>query len=260
MLAPNHGQNSCRGVPLRSASVITLMPLVSTRNGRLLSTCGLAVLPVATMGHTMDPGTGRINQRAEIEFGAAGRSPRATRTSGPPCQDGGDASHRLRRRLRRRAHRLVRRVRPRPAVATSGHLAVGGAGQRGDAAADPGGPGAAGLPQLAGALAGPGGAGRRLPRRGGADVGQARLPAPGAAAARLRVGDRGPARRPGTGGARRAAGAARGRRVHRAGGAGLRVRHPGRGGGHQCAPGAGPGDRRPGPARHRRPPAGTWRP
>src|SRR3954470_10931191 len=29
-LAPNQGQNSCRGVPLRSASLMTLMPLVST--------------------------------------------------------------------------------------------------------------------------------------------------------------------------------------------------------------------------------------
>ena len=52
------------------------------------------------------------------------------------------------------------------------------------APADAGGPGAPGPRGLAGALADAGRAGRRADRRGGAGVGPARLPAPGAAAAR----------------------------------------------------------------------------
>ena len=67
--------------------------------------------------------------------------------------------------------RLVRRRRARPAVAAAGRDAVGRAGQRGDAPADAGGPGRAGLAGLDGALADarrPGGraAGRRRCGRG----------------------------------------------------------------------------------------------
>ena len=69
--------------------------------------------------------------------------------------------------------------------------------------------------RLAGGVADPGRPGRRAGRRGGPGVGPARLPAPGAAPARGRAGDRGAARRPGARVVRRAAGAARGRRLHR---------------------------------------------
>ena len=79
---------------------------------------------------------------------------------------------------------LVRRPRARPAVAPSGDHGLGRPGQRGHAAADPRGAGAAGLRRLAGPMARAGRAGRRRPRRGGADVGAARLPPAGAAAAR----------------------------------------------------------------------------
>ena len=48
---------------------------------------------------------------------------------------------------------LVRRGRPGPALAPAGRLAVGGAGQRGHAPADPRGPGPAGIPGLARPLA-----------------------------------------------------------------------------------------------------------
>ena len=76
--------------------------------------------------------------------------------------------------------------RPRPAVAPAGRRRLGGAGQRGDAAADPGGAGRAGLAGVAGPLAHPGRPRRRSPGRGHPRLGQARLPAPGAAAARGR--------------------------------------------------------------------------
>ena len=100
---------------------------------------------------------------------------------------------------------LVRRARARPALALPGHLGLGRPGQRGHAAADPGGPGRAGLPGLAGALADPGGAGRRAAGRGGAGLGPARLPAPGAAAARGRDRGGGAARRRAADDVRRAA-------------------------------------------------------
>ena len=61
---------------------------------------------------------------------------------------------------------------------------LGGPGQRGDAAADAGRPGAAGVRGVAAPLADPGRAGRRARRRGGAGMGAAGLPAPGAAPAR----------------------------------------------------------------------------
>src|SRR6266496_2379799 len=87
---------------------------------------------------------------------------------------------------RRRRDRVVRPERARPAVAAARGRAVGGAGQRGHAAADAGGPGAAGVRGVAGALARPGGPGGGPAGRGGPDVGQARLPAARAAVARGR--------------------------------------------------------------------------
>src|SRR5204862_7622273 len=68
---------------------------------------------------------------------------------------------------------VVRRERPRPALARAGHDRVGRAGQRGDAPADAGGPGGAGLSVLAGAVADPGGAGAGARGRGGAGLGPA---------------------------------------------------------------------------------------
>src|SRR3954451_4097383 len=46
-LAPNQGQNSCRGVPLRSSSAMTLMPLVSTATRGVGAAAGVEV-PVCT--------------------------------------------------------------------------------------------------------------------------------------------------------------------------------------------------------------------
>ena len=80
-------------------------------------------------------------------------------------------------------------------MAPSRHRRLGGAGQRGHAAADAGGPGGAGLAGVAGAVAHAGRPGRRQPGRGHPRLGQARLPAPGAAAARGGRGDRRAARR-----------------------------------------------------------------
>ena len=85
--------------------------------------------------------------------------------------------------------------------------------------------------------------------RGDPDVGPARLPAPGAAAARVRGGDRGAARRRGAGRAGRAAGAARRRRVHGPGRGRVRVRPAAPGRRHQRPPGRGPGGRRQAPTR-----------
>ncbi len=134
---------------------------------------------------------------------------------------------------------VVSGARARPAVARAAGNPVVGSGQRGNAAADAGEPGAARPPRLArqvavGPRAGSGPAGR-----GGAAVGPARLPAARAAAARDRrhrdaavwradpVVPRGTAR------------AARDRRLHRGGGGCLRLRPPARRAGHQRAPCAG---------------------
>ena len=81
--------------------------------------------------------------------------------------------------------------------ASPGVERLGDAGQRGHAPADAGRPGAAGLRGVAGPLADAGRAGRRPAGRGDPDVGPARLPAPGAAAARVRGGARRAARRRG---------------------------------------------------------------
>ena len=78
----------------------------------------------------------------------------------------------------------------RPAVAAAGGHAVADPGQRVHAAADAGGQGGADLAGLGGALAHPVGDGSGQPRRRAARVGQARLPAPRQAAARMRDGDR----------------------------------------------------------------------
>ena len=111
-----------------------------------------------------------------------------------------------------RHRHVVRRQRPRPAVAAARHERLGGAGQRGDAAADPGGTGRAGLARVDGPLADPGRPGRGPAGGGDPDVGPARLPPPGDAPARLRGRAGGAARRPGARRPRRAAGAAGHRR------------------------------------------------
>ncbi len=98
---------------------------------------------------------------------------------------------------RRPGSPLVRRPRPRPALASSGHLGVGGDGQRVHAAADPGRAGPRTVGRLAGSLADSGGAGGRARRRGGAGLGPARLPAPRAAAAPGCRGDHRAVRRAG---------------------------------------------------------------
>ena len=86
-------------------------------------------------------------------------------------------------------------------------------------------------------------------RRGGPRLGPARLPAPGAAAARGRHRDHRAARRRGPRRLRRAARAARRRRLHRRGRARLRLRPAARRARHQRPPGPGPGrDRRGVPA------------
>ncbi len=90
----------------------------------------------------------------------------------------------------RAAARLVRRPRPRPAVAAPRPHALGRAGQRGDAAADAGRPRRPGVGGVARALARPRRPRGRLPRRGRAHVGSPRLPASRAAPARGRGGVR----------------------------------------------------------------------
>jgi hypothetical protein len=49
-LAPNHGQKSWKGVPLRSSSAMTLIPLSST-----------ATRGVATSADAWDPASSRID-------------------------------------------------------------------------------------------------------------------------------------------------------------------------------------------------------
>ena len=135
-----------------------------------------------------------------------------------------------------------RSARPGSAVAGARRDAVGGAGQRGHAAADPGGPGAAGVSTSGCA---------RWPRP--ADLAAeppARRSGPGDGSA-TRAGRCGCTRRPPRSPpstaatvpdvGRGAAGAARHRRVHRPGRRRVRVRRPDAGGRHQRAPGAVPG-------------------
>ena len=90
---------------------------------------------------------------------------------------------------------VVRRSRARPALAPPDAHGVGRDGLGVHAAADPGRAGAAGLRDVAGALADPGCAGCRAGRRGGSRLGTAGLPATGAAAARGGDGDGRAARR-----------------------------------------------------------------
>ena len=136
--------------------------------------------------------------------------------------------------------------------------AVGGPGQRDHAAADAGGPGRARLPGVA-RRAGP-----RPPiwppsrRGGGADVGQAGLPAPGAAPARVR-----PASSPSGTAARcppmsTSCCAAGRRRLHRPGGGGVRLRAAAAGRRHERAAGGGPRRARARATRGRRRPRATW--
>ncbi len=136
--------------------------------------------------------------------------------------------------------------------------AVVGDGLGVHAPADAGRPGAARARAVAGALADPGRPGRRADRRGGPRLGPARLPAPGAAAARRGDRDRRAARRRGAGVVRRPAGAARHRRLHRRRDRDLRLRPAPRRARHQRAPGLrprGPGRGVPGRRRSRRPSA-----
>ena len=127
---------------------------------------------------------------------------------------------------------------------TAGRDPVGRPGQRGHAPADTGHPGTAGVAGLDATVAHPGRPGRRPARRGDPDVGPARLPPPGAAAARMRGGDRRYARRLRPVRAGHAARAARSRQLHGAGGGRVRVRPAPSGRGHQRAPVGRPGGRR----------------
>ena len=90
---------------------------------------------------------------------------------------------------------VVRRARARPAVAAYDGHRLGRPGLGADAPADAGGPGAAGLRGLDGAVADPRLAGRLTRRGGDPRVGPARLPAAGDPAARRGHGDRRAARR-----------------------------------------------------------------
>ena len=132
---------------------------------------------------------------------------------------------------------LVRRARPRPAVARPRRHPVAGDGLGVHAPADAGGARAPGLRGVAGDLADARGAGRGAQRRGRAGVGTARLPAPGAAPARGRHHHRRAARRRGPGRLRRPARPARRGRLHRQRDRVLRVRRPARGARHQRAAG-----------------------
>src|SRR5699024_4081113 len=117
--------------------------------------------------------------------------------SGPRRRCALPRRRRRRRRCgdRRRRGRLVRRGGTRSALAARGRLRLGDPGLRGDAAADPGGPGAAALAGMDAALALPCRSGRR-PRRGGAALlGPARVPAARAAAAGVCAGHRARSRR-----------------------------------------------------------------
>ena len=172
---------------------------------------------------------------------------------------------------------LVRRPRPRSALASSGHLGVGGDGQRVHAAADPGRAGPRTVGRLAGSLADSGGAGGRARRRGGAGLGPARLPAPRAAAAPGCRGDHRTVRRAGAAGPGVPPQPAGRRLLHRGGDHQLRLRAARGRAGHQRPSGDRPGgarrglsDNRPEPARaapwrsgsrhanRRGPPAGPW--
>ena len=135
----------------------------------------------------------------------------------------------------------------RPALA--GHARpLGGAGERGDAPADPGRPGGGPVPAVPGRVPDA----RRPapppvpPTSCGRGRGSATTGGPchlhRAATVLVERPRRSGARRP-----RRAPGAARRRRLHRPGGAGLRLRSGHRGGRHQRGPGAGPGGGRSSP-------------
>ncbi len=78
----------------------------------------------------------------------------------------------------RRAAQLVRRARTPRAALAAHHRSLGGAGQRGDAAADVGGAGAATLAAVHLSMARPGGVRRRLSRGGAPGVAGPGLPAP----------------------------------------------------------------------------------
>src|SRR4051794_25032025 len=109
---------------------------------------------------------------------------------------------------------LVRRGSPGLALATAGGRTVGGAGQRGHAAADPGAAGAAGLRAVVVTMAEPGASRRRGVRRGDPGLGSPGLPPTGPAAARCRHRDRGGARRSRSDRARAPAGPPGGGQLH----------------------------------------------
>src|SRR5262249_56775643 len=169
--------------PARSA------PPRRCRRGRPTAAAGTPavtrVRPAAARSTILGPGPPKTSLARRNRRLPAGDTPGAGYPAGDDC--------------RRRPARLVPRARPRPALAPPGRRAVGGAGQRDHAAADAGGQGAAGVPCLAGPLAHSGGPGRGSARRGGSDVGQARLPAARPAAARVAGGPRPPAPRGRTG-------------------------------------------------------------
>ena len=139
---------------------------------------------------------------------------------------------------------LVRRARPRAALARPLRVGVVGDGLGVHAAADPGGPGAARARAVGRALADPGRPRGGGHRRGSAGLGAARLPAPGAAAARRRHRDRREPRWRRARRLRRPDRAARRGRLHRGSHRLLRPRPAPRGARHQRAPGPRPDSRR----------------
>jgi hypothetical protein len=134
-------------------------------------------------------------------------------------------------------------------VAPSRRRRLADPGQRVHAAADAGVSGAARLRSLARQVADRGLSGGGDPWRRGQAVGQARLPAESAPAARLRRGDHGPPRRPGSGLDQRPQGAAGRRLLYRGSGGQLRLRAAARRARHQRPPGARQAGHRSGPQR-----------
>ena len=152
-------------------------------------------------------------------------------------------SHRV--RPPRPAAAVVRRARARPALASYDGDALGGAGLGVHAPADPGRPRPARVRRVARAVAHARVTGCRAGRGGHPRMGSTRLSAPGDAAARGRRRDRRAARRRGPRHLRSARRSARSRRLHRVGGARLRLR-PSPGGARHQRPAC------PGPPGHRR--------
>ena len=191
--------------------------------------------------------------RRERSCRPAGRGCRAVTWPGTvrafagSCHDRGRHDH----ALHRAGAGLVLAPRARPAVARSRHHTLVGAGERDHAAADAGGAGGTRASELARPVAYAAGPRRRAGRRGDQAVGQARVPAARAAAARDGHHRDRAARRDRAGRHRRPAGTAGDRQLHRGGRGQFRLRPAARRARHQRPPGAGQAGGRPAPAAQR---------